>query len=72
MDHCDFFPIPTRFEAHLGGYYNGPEAKVDWTNSYSSVVGMISYLVSNTRPDISFVVHQCAQFNPNKRHPMRL
>ena len=26
---------------------------------------MIVYLVSNTRPDISFAVHQCARFTHN-------
>ena len=30
--------------------------------SYASVVGMLLYLVSNSRPDIAFAVHQCAQF----------
>ena len=27
------------------------------------------YLASNTRPDISFAVHQCAQFKHNNKVP---
>ena len=32
-------------------------------SEYSSVVGMLLYLCSNSRPDIQFAVHQCALFN---------
>jgi hypothetical protein len=32
------------------------------TYKYASVVGMLMYLAGNTRPDISFAVHQCAQY----------
>jgi hypothetical protein len=30
--------------------------------SYASVVGMMMYLASNSRPDIAFAVHQCTRF----------
>ena len=38
--------------------------------SYRSLVGKLSYLAKNTRPDIEYAVHQCAcyQSNPNKAH----
>ena len=38
--------------------------------SYRSVIGMLIYLSRNTRPDIEYAVHQCAQFqlNPKKIH----
>ena len=42
----------------------------DWTNSCASIIGMMLYLASNTRPDISFAVHQCTHFihNTNASH----
>jgi hypothetical protein len=38
--------------------------------SYRSVVGMMLYLSSNSRPEISFAVSQCARFvqNPTAKH----
>ena len=36
--------------------------------SYSSAVGMLLYLASNTRPDIQFAVHQVARFSHNPKH----
>jgi hypothetical protein len=46
----------------------GEECIEKW--DYASVVGMLMYLSSNSRPDIAFAVHQCAHFsfNPKKRH----
>ena len=57
MEHCNGFPTPTKVKAPLGTYINGSEANIDWPNSYASVIGMMLYLTSNTRPDISFAVH---------------
>jgi hypothetical protein len=31
--------------------------------NYPSVIGQLNYLAQNSRPDISFSVHQCAQFS---------
>ena len=59
MEDCNGFPTPANFEEPLGTYDNGSEAKIDWHNSYASVIGMMLYLASNKRPDISFAVHQC-------------
>ena len=53
MEHCNGFPTPTKVEAPLGTEGNGSEAKRDWPNSHASVIGMMLYLASNTRPDIS-------------------
>ena len=65
MDHCNGLQTPTKVEAPLGTYENGSEAKRDWTNSYDSVIGIMLYLASNTRPYISFAVNQCALFTHN-------
>ena len=37
----------------------------DW--NYRSVVRMMMFVVTLTRPDIAFAVHQCAKFNSNPR-----
>ncbi len=45
-----------------------PEREQQW--NYRSVIGMLMFLASSTRPDILFVVHQCVKFNscPRKSH----
>ena len=51
---------------------NGPPRKEDW--NYASVVGMLLYLSSNSRPDITFAVHQAARFThcPKASHEVAL
>lgn len=44
----------------LGKDIDGPPRKDLW--NYASVVGMMLYLASNSRPDIAFAVHQSARF----------
>ena len=44
MEHFIGLPTPTKVEASLGTDTNGYEAKRDWPNSYTSVIGMILYL----------------------------
>ena len=65
MDHCNGFPTPTKVDAPLGSDANVSEAKRDWPKSYASVIGMMFYLESNTRTDISFAVKQCSRFIHN-------
>ena len=60
MEDCNWLPTPTKVESPLGADVYGSEAKIDWPNSYASIIGMMLYLASNTRPDISFAVHQYA------------
>ena len=67
MEHFNGLQTPTKVEEPLGTYENGSEAKIDCTNSYDSVIGMMFYLESNTRPDISFAVHQCDWFTHNTK-----
>jgi hypothetical protein len=47
---------------------NGEPRQEDW--SYRSVLGMMLYLSSNSRPDIAFAVNQCARYstNPTLKH----
>ena len=67
MEHCNGLPTTTKVEAPLGTDANGYEAKIYWPNSYASVIGMMLYLESNTRPYISFDVHQCDRFTHNTK-----
>ena len=67
MEHCNGLTTPTKVEEPLGTDVNGSEAKIDWPNSYASVIEMMLYLASNTRLDISFDVHQCARFTHNTK-----
>jgi hypothetical protein len=35
------------------------------TWNYRSVIGKLNFIAQNTRPDITFAVHQCARFSSN-------
>ena len=65
MERSNGLPTTTKVEEPLGTYVNGSDAKIYWTNSYASIIGIMLNLESNKRPDISFAVHQCAQFTHN-------
>ena len=67
MEHCNGLPTPTKVDAPPGTDANGSEANRYWPNSYASVIGMMLYLAPNTRPDISFAVHQCVWFTHNTK-----
>ena len=62
MEHFNGLPTPTKVESPLGTDANYFEAKRYWPNSYASFIGVMLYIESNTRPDISFAVHQCSRF----------
>ena len=51
---------PTNTEKVLGSDPDGKPPNREW--KYASVIGMLLYLASNSRPDITFAVHQCARF----------
>lgn len=67
MENCNPNWVPAAKEA-LGIDPEGEPMEEDW--SYPSVVGMLLYLSTNTRPDIAFAVSQVARFNhnPKKSH----
>jgi hypothetical protein len=44
---------------------DGPPMQETW--SYPSIIGMLLYLATNTRPDTSFAVSQVARFNHNPK-----
>ena len=71
MEDCNGLPTPTKVEAPLGTDKNGSEDKRDWPNSYASVIVMMLYLASNTRPDISFAVQQYAGLHIIPRYHTR-
>jgi hypothetical protein len=65
-DHTPADPVA------LGTHTHGDPFNESW--DYASIVGMLMYLASNTRPDISFAVHQCARFThvPRAAHAKAL
>ena len=67
MEHYNGLPTHTKVDAPLGTDVNGSEAKIDWPDSYSSVIRIMMYLASSTRRDIYFAVHQCARFLHNTK-----
>ena len=44
IENFNGLPTPTKVEAPIGTYANGYEFKIDWTNSYASIIGMMLYL----------------------------
>ena len=67
MEYCNGLPTSTKVKAPLVTDMNSYEATRYWPNSYASVIWMMLYLTSNTRPDISFDVHQCVWFKHNTK-----
>ena len=67
MNDCNSNRTPTTKEA-LGSDEQGEPMEDPW--NYRSVIGMLLYLSTNTRPDIAYAVSQVARFshNPKKSH----
>ena len=67
LTHCKPNALPASLLA-LGSDPNGEPMSESW--SYPSVIGMLLYLSTNTRPDIAFAVSQVARFsaNPKQSH----
>ena len=71
MKDCNSDVVPAQ-PTPLGKDKDGPAFSEEW--NYWSVVGMLLYLASNSRPDIAFAVHQVARFShdPRKSHAVAL
>ena len=67
MTECNSNKTPTTREA-LGSDADGVDMDDSW--NYRSIVGMLLYLSTNTRPDIAYAVSQVARFShhPKKSH----
>jgi hypothetical protein len=67
MVNCSPNWLPTS-QVGLGSDPDGQPMHEAW--SYASIVGMLLYLTTNTRPDIAFAVSQVARFNhaPKQSH----
>jgi hypothetical protein len=63
MTNCNTKTMPANQTPSLGTDADGPA--FDRSFDYASIVGMMMYLSSNSRPDIQFAVHQCARFTHN-------
>ena len=50
----------------LGADVDGLPFNEQW--EYRSIIGMLMYLSSNTRPDIAYAVHMCARFSHDPRN----
>ncbi|MGH3053588.1 MAG: reverse transcriptase domain-containing protein, partial [Gaiellaceae bacterium] len=67
MTNCNGKATPA-VTTPIGNDPEGDDRKEDW--HYASIIGMLMFLQANTRPDISFAVHQCARFThcPKRLH----
>ena len=65
MEECNYKYTPAE-KLPLGKDKSGDPSREDW--EYRSVVGMLLYLAGSSRPDIAYVVHQCARFSHNPKN----
>ena len=65
FDNTPVYSKPTPSTGNLCKDEDGQERKDLW--SYRSVIGMLNYLASTTRPDIMMAVHQCARFTESPK-----
>ena len=67
MENCNPKHTPA-LKVALGIDPDGESMSADW--SYPSIIGMLLYLTTNTRPDIAFAVSQVARFShsPKQSH----
>ena len=68
LENCNKTATPAS-TIPLGSFPDSPAHDPELWN-YASVIGMLLYLAGNTRPDLSYAVHQAARFShdPKKEH----
>jgi hypothetical protein len=57
---------PAPATAILHADKEGLERQESW--NYPSIIGKLNYIAQNSRPDISFTVHQCTRFSKDPRY----
>ena len=65
MTDCNGVSTPTG-PTPVGSDVDGLPFSETW--KYRTVIGMLMFLSANTRPDISFAVHQAARFSHSPKH----
>eukprot|EP00957_Ditylum_brightwellii_P059042 4478184-Ditylum_brightwellii.AAC.1 len=68
METCNPAVAPTSGPKPLGPDPHGRDVQVQGKWSYASVVGIMMYLAGNSRPEITFAVHQFARFTHGTKH----
>ena len=66
MEKCNPNSTPT-LQTTLGKHKDAPLMEESW--NYRAICGMLLYLSTNTRPDISFAVSQVCQFSNEPKKP---
>ena len=64
MEDINYVPIAVS-TVPLGIDKDGDKCEEDW--EYATIMGTLMYLAQNSRPDIAYVVYQCARFNHASR-----
>ena len=65
MSDCNGVETPTG-PTPIGSDIDGPPFAEAW--KYRTIIGMLMFLSANTRPDLSYAVHQAAWFSHAPRH----
>ena len=65
MSDCNGVDTPTG-PTPIGSDIDGPPFAEAW--KYRTIIGMLMFLSANTRPDLSYAVHQAARFSHAPRH----
>eukprot|EP00957_Ditylum_brightwellii_P042099 3188438-Ditylum_brightwellii.AAC.1 len=68
MENCNPAIAPTSGPKPLGPDPHSKDIQLQDKWSNTSVVGMMMYLASNSRLEITFAVHQCARFSHGTKH----